>query len=421
MALELSCGFENDLWSRLVLQATDSVPIFQLTVATAALRQDAQSPWPFELKRTLSHRQYAMQQYGFALRGVRKSLTLGKESLRTALISSLLIFCFENMLGDTAGAVRNVQSALNVVHENLEHQRTQFSNFQPSHLSVPIEEEILNAFMRLDRPAVALLGRLDNASTPVSNRRFGSTFRDFTYTISSKFSTITAARKSLEHIRYRILPKQKPDTDLRTSFTAPKDMPGPVAHLLKSFAVAATYNNTDELLDQLRQWHRAFDDLLQYAESKSGEGLFVPAEILHIQATTFEILLRGFDMSDDYPQSGLPSEEVFHPTRNFRVMESTASSFTHPSFAAARKILKLSRNLVKHPRFTKNFVFDAGVIPCLWIIIMMCPDRDMKQQATQILRSMEGRIECVWDSRTVADTGEKALAMMEERRATSQE
>lgn len=49
---------------------------------------------------------------------------------------------------------------------------------------------------------------------------------------------------------------------------------------------------------------------------------------------------------------------------------------------------------------------------------MMCPDRGMKQQATDILRSMKGRLECVWDSQTVAETGEKAIALMDEKEKT---
>src|SRR5580658_9952434 len=109
--------------------------------ATAALRQASQFPWPHEPNRMVSHRQYALNQYGVALRGVQKMLSRGQDSLRTALISSLLIFCFENMLGDTERAVRNIQSALDVIHEHLEHQTKNSTHFQPNHLSISIEEE----------------------------------------------------------------------------------------------------------------------------------------------------------------------------------------------------------------------------------------------------------------------------------------
>ena len=69
---------------------------------------------------------------------------------------------------------------------------------------------------------------------------------------------------------------------------------------------------------------------------------------------------------------------------------------------------------MQHPKFVKGFVFDAGIIPSLWIIVMLCPDRELKMEATKILRSMDGRVECVWNSTTVAETGEQALALAEE-------
>ena len=422
LAFELSSGFESTLWSRLVLQAADSQPIFQLTVATAALRQAARMPLPHELDMAVSHRQYALLQYGVALKGLQKVVLGGQNSLRIALISSLLIFCFENMLSDRERAVRNIQSALDVIHEQLAHQNKNSTHLQLNQLSIPIEEEILSAFMRLDRPAVALLGRIDNASAPLTNRRFGSTFQSSTYTIPSKFTSITEARKALEHIRYRILPKNPPDTKLRTSFTPPEDTPHPVAHLLKSFSVAATYDDCDELIAQLEEWHRAFEKLFEFAKSKAGEEIYMTAETMHIQALSLGILLRGFSpygTNFDHPLRTSSYNQGLGPPHecrmNFHLLQRTPSSFSLPSFIAAQKILSHSHNLVRHPKFTKSFVFDAGIIPSLWIIIMLCPDRELKQEATAILRSMDGRVECVWDSRTVAETGEKALAMMEGR------
>lgn len=418
LAYELSNGFESCLWSKLVLQAADSQPIFQLTIATAALRQSTRMLWPDELGGVASHRQYALLQYGAALKGVQKLVSRGEVFLRTALISSLLIFCFETMLGDTECAVRNVQSALDIIHEQLARRNETSTHFQQNHLSIAIEEDILSAFKRLDRPGVALLG---NASAPISNRRFGSTFQSFSYTIPRKFTSITEARKYLELIRYRILPKHPPDTELRTSFTPPEDTPGPVAHLIKLFSVTARYDNGEELIAQLEEWNRAFQHLFNFAKTKAGEEIFITAGTMHIESLSLGILLRGFSPSDtnfDHLQENLSASlQDLGPSElpvDSHLWQRTPSTFAQPSFVAARKILSHSWNLVKHPKFTKGFVFDAGSIPCLWSIIMLCPDRELKREATRILRSMDGRVECVWDSRTVAETGEKALAILEE-------
>lgn len=411
LALEFSSGFETTLWNQLVLQAADSRPIFQLTVATGALRQASLMPQAKELDGKVSHRQHALQQYSLALKGVQKMLSQDKDSLRTALISSLLIFCFENMLGDTERAVRNIQSALGVIHKILCDANNASPYFQQNHVSIGIEEEIIHAFMRLDRPAVALLGRIDKNSAPVTNRRFGSTFYSKSYTISSKFTSIAEARKIVESIRYRVLPKYTPGIELRRSFTPPESTPGPVAFLLKSFSTAATYDNCDELLAEIEAWHRAFEGLYAYAMTPAGADRYIAAETLYAQALALSLLLRGFGTSPSESPKYDPSKS---PRPNFYLLQRTSTTFAHPSFQAAQKILSIARKLVKHPAFVKGFVFDAGIIPSLWIIVMLCPDREFKMEATQILRSMDGRVECVWDSATVAETGEKALALVEE-------
>jgi len=44
---------------------------------------------------------------------------------------------------------------------------------------------------------------------------------------------------------------------------------------------------------------------------------------------------------------------------------------------------------------------------------MMCPDRMLRKDAVDILRSMVPRRECTWDSRLCAEAGERLLAREE--------
>ena len=80
------------------------------------------------------------------------------------------------------------------------------------------------------------------------------------------------------------------------------------------------------------------------------------------------------------------------------------------SYICANTIVALSRRLVEHPNFVKGFVFDIGIIPALVIILMLCPDRWLKRETNSILRDMIPRREGVWDSRIVAQAGERILA-----------
>lgn len=79
------------------------------------------------------------------------------------------------------------------------------------------------------------------------------------------------------------------------------------------------------------------------------------------------------------------------------------------SYVCANTIVTLSRRLVEHPNFLKGFVFDIGIIPALVIILMLCPDRALKRETNGILRDMIPRREGVWDSRIVAEAGERIL------------
>jgi hypothetical protein len=71
---------------------------------------------------------------------------------------------------------------------------------------------------------------------------------------------------------------------------------------------------------------------------------------------------------------------------------------------------------VAHPGFSKGFVFDIGIISSLSLVVMLCPDRGLRIEAVEVLKSMRPRREGVWDSRVCAEAGEKSIAR-EEREA----
>jgi hypothetical protein len=98
------------------------------------------------------------------------------------------------------------------------------------------------------------------------------------------------------------------------------------------------------------------------------------------------------------------------------MISSRRSASPTPSFVEANlfptvhAILDFSRRLVAHPRFSKGFVFDLGIIPPLSMISMMCPDKVLRKEAIEVLRSMASRREGMWDSRVCAEAGDRCLA-----------
>ncbi|KAF8850285.1 hypothetical protein BDZ45DRAFT_196938 [Acephala macrosclerotiorum] len=392
---ELSAGFETNLWNRVVLQACVNDSIRQITIATAALKKAGREP-----SNALSsqHRKYALHQYGRALRGIRGILGSSAQSLRITLIAALLIFVFESMLGDTKSAVRNIQSALDMVNQRLlprcHGYRGPFVTraFLPPNMVDLIDEEILKSFLRLDRPAIGLLSR-SQGSRPIQDRMISSKLYLEEFQIPNKFRTINEARLCYEMIRFRVFPEHKFESKLQETTSLPQGASAPAILLMELFSETTDGESAPAILAHLRRWHRAFRPLLDFSRTEEGSSTYIPAMILHIQGTSIETPLSS---------------------RNAGVHPLPADS----SVVAAREVVQLSKALVADPRFTKTFVFEMGIIPCLWIVIILYPDFYLKREALAVLHSMQPRVECVWDSRVVADTGENVVDMLEKQKKT---
>lgn len=82
-------------------------------------------------------------------------------------------------------------------------------------------------------------------------------------------------------------------------------------------------------------------------------------------------------------------------------------------FAETTRLLDLCEEIVAHPKFSRSFVFDVGIIPPLWLMIALCPDMNLKKRGVKILRNMEPRAECVWNSGVIADDGDTLIASLE--------
>jgi len=114
---------------------------------------------------------------------------------------------------------------------------------------------------------------------------------------------------------------------------------------------------------------------------------FIAVNTLSVQVLAIEISLRGF----------ASSRESFDP------------------FTETARLLRLCEKIVSHPKFSKTFVFDVGIIPPLWLMIVLCPDMSLKRKGVKILRDMEPRVECVWNSGIIADDGDTLIASLESK------
>lgn len=394
IAFELSGGFEGQLWSRIILQACENMSIRNLTIAIAAVKRIAHTE-PSRLDEIENHRRYAFQKYSQALKSIQKQLSREQENIRLALLAALLIFVFEALLGHTRVAVKHVQSALGLIKHQLGRDpknpdlvwtNVNLGASPPASLAF-VEDEVVKSFMRLERPGIRLLGT-NKGAVSVQNQLFRSSILT-DYEIPKIFSSLDEARHYFECIHFRAFREDNLEAKVEASTTI-KDGNASPAMLITHLLSKVPQTLAASLRKEVARWHRAFAPLLHHSRTQKGASTFVPATTLSIQTAAI----------------GVSSCSV-------SIASSDGPLVVEESLRAAQNILSDARALVAHPKYAKSFVFDVGIMPSLWIIMVFCFDISLRKEALAILRSMQPRIECVWDSKDLADKGEEILRMME--------
>lgn len=451
-----------------MLKACKNPYIRDLVTATAALSIAYGQPLNTRDQLADSHHQYALQKYGIALQGLGLMASTANEGgqdcpIRIACVSSLLVFCFENIHGSIGRGVLQIQSTLDMIVKQISEMPLPYYFLRVGapttlHHSL-IDYDLLTAFMRLDGPALAIMSRLKGYPPKPASRVFSQIFFSEELQIPSSFTTITDARVYLDDIKWRTVPINQPPESVFAQFDQnTKDDVSPTMdsvpfQLRDWFQSADITGRSSNLSFRLSQWHDAFAPLLNFSLTLAGAIILIPSVTLHIQALSTDLLLNGFSTpscsqarsssfsaqhtsSTDLQSSSLSFSktrvasceaisaatlEVPMRSRSRSHAGSFSSYGSSPAqspeqraefmtpFPTVDAIINFSRRLVAHPRFSKGFVFDIGIIPSLTRITMMCPDRGLRQEAIAVLRSMDTRREALWDAKICADAGDKHL------------
>lgn len=147
----LADGRKSPLWHGIVRHACLEEPsIFHCAIAIAALDRACKlRASNFSLDFEFHHR-YALQQYGKALKELQKVIARGDSCIRTTLISSLLIFCFQNFHGDVRFAINNVRTTIDLMYNWISSQTNIATHIGFSPAPHILEHEVVEAFARLD-------------------------------------------------------------------------------------------------------------------------------------------------------------------------------------------------------------------------------------------------------------------------------
>lgn len=364
---DLAGPFPSDIWQYVVLRAAHEEPLVRhLTVALAALGKSKSS-----VHDRSSHLQFAIEEYGRALRMIQRLIQnrSDKQSFRIALIASLLVFCFENLHGDTDQAVAHIRSALLLFRKRLAlYSSPRYAG--PKKLpSLPgLEDDVLHLFVKLDKD---LTCHVDNSLTSQIGRDLESRsellqidYDDEVFRVPSSFATTNDAKDSLEQLMSGATPYLKHLPALLIgNANAPIQVPPGV------------YEEFDACINQ---WWRAFTPLMESNIEKD-----------FIACATLQAL----------------SLATFLTVRRVCCGVEVASSFNAPS----REIVALSRRMVRDKKWKRTFAVCGGIVPALFVVIMVCRTRSIREEALDILKLAEGRVEVTWDAAVLAKVGEQVL------------
>jgi hypothetical protein len=374
----LSGGFDSTLWKRIVFQACHEEPsILNCTIAIAALdRACRDGSSKLYSRASEAHHRYALSQYSKALKGVREAISLGESSLRTTLIASLLIFCFENFHGDVRLALTNVRSAQELMHNWLESKGGSATPRGCSPAPYVIEDQLVHAFAKLD---VHLLSWID---IPTPSRTPNHSVPD-AQSLPTDFSSLTESKYYFDMVATRIFHHlslvQEVNKDAAQSLPTPQ-----YAANRASTKILTTVE------EELLQWVSAFEPVLKHCRSPEGDKDFVGATLLRIHALTLEFSVRAVNFESSSP----PSYDVFLPEYC--------------------EIVSLCQAVADHPSFVKSYVFDVGIVPILFLVVVKCRDNMVRREAIAVLKAANPRREGLWDSMMVARIGEALMRAEEE-------
>ncbi|KAH7311917.1 hypothetical protein BKA65DRAFT_517813 [Rhexocercosporidium sp. MPI-PUGE-AT-0058] len=391
----LSGGFDTPLWSLIVLQACHDEPcILRCAVAIAALDRACKVRSNESCSDTAEkHHRHALIQYGKALKGVRDVILSRHDSLRTALIAALLIFCFESFHGDVRLALTNVRSAVDLLHGWLAEKSITETPIGFSPAPHIVEHDLVSAFGRLD---VHLMSWIDKPP-PQRNKNLSCGVTE-SEPIPLAFQNLAEAKTSFENLATRIFDYLSTISNhkiKRKTFSCSS----PKSETSDSFNTSTSSREkegedlfspcTTAIDHELTQWMSAFKPILTHSRTPEGNHTFTGAMTLRIHALTLQLSLR----------SSLSST-------NTSTLPSNVSSLVLPAYC---EIVMLSREMVHHPSFVQTFVFDSGILPSLFVVLMKCEDDMVRREALDVVKRAGPRREGVWDSGMVRRIGEEVL------------
>jgi Fungal specific transcription factor domain len=390
-ARQLEGILTTNLWSRLIFQACEQntairhgiVAIAALDI-TSRLTRSRCEPLGADCSVQANHYQFAIQQYSIALRHMQNETIKRELDLATALITSLIIICFESFHGNIDSAYNQITTGLRMIEEAV----------GKGNMHGPFDEGIaVSVLPNVDVELIRAFGRLDvQASSFVKNRRsscraFGKDFGLANVSgMPTRFQSMSEAKNYFEvivlhYVQLNSLAIELASKDSGMVIPKSGSMEGVSMIDLHEISMLLGEART-HFLDLITRWHDAFELLLTHSRTAVGRSDFLAAAILELkyQALRFSI--------DSTPVSVMPDMIDYMPY--------------------FEKIVSLGSQILEHTEITDNerpFTFESELLIPLHVTALKCPHPKLRREAIGLLSSRPRR-EGLWDGRAAARLAE---------------
>jgi len=261
----------SELWSRVVLQATEEEPCLRhAAIAVGALDfQDLAVGERSDDPEEATRHEFAYSEYHKAIVGLRKVLATSDCTIMTKLISCILFACFEAHHRNNETAFRQLFAGIGMIEE--------YSKLQKGSLGrLPaLDEDVVQAFALLEIQASAM-GDQRSAEVHLEKLR----------ACNEAIKPIPAEFKTLKDAEYVLYMNMLRGIHLRFSEMNVTDISSNVSGSpiigLGTCSTRSACSQLSRILGALRQWDEAFQTLYRKAQSPQGRHLLKGATLLRL-------------------------------------------------------------------------------------------------------------------------------------------
>ncbi|KAM5350999.1 hypothetical protein ACJ41O_003722 [Fusarium nematophilum] len=346
------CGFfENDLWSRLVLQISRRESCVRQMVVALGLLHESFHPSSHPTSSLL--RRCAISEYGQGIMLLNSHIsTQGWASLEITLLCSILCVAFEWLRGDYDAAHTHLSSSMNVMSQWTNVKRPRSNGTSPSS---PGGHMIRTQLGPLWTSLVLQARTMPSSSSSQWHMPLGIEQS------REPFSSLDQARRALDVLIAYLLPET----------------------VAKKFRDSTYQYDPWDLALPLSEWSRSFTAFLgTQGPSERASPRVAIMDLWHRTARMFFISSFSTDEAD---------------------LDGFLPEFIH--------IVKKVGDLVSCS--TSKFSMDIGIVPLLYYVALKCRHPEVRRRAIEMLRATPRR-EAVWDSIGAAAVVEEVMRVEEE-------